>query len=131
MKVIGLFREINHGCDPSLQTIHNESGVLSDDEAKLISKYLRNGIPVIDIMGASIDPLDQSIVMPGGPSLVSDGDWVWRQDLAYFVEKYKVRLPKDFVIYALKKGTVSVDGDLIMARSIAVREAYEAGMKGK
>ena len=131
MKVIGLFRELNRGCGSFLKMIHNEREFLSDNEAKVISEYLRSGIPVIDIMEASIDPFDQSIVMPGGPSLISDGDWVWRQDLAYFVEKYKVRLPKDFVFYALKRGTVSADGNAIVDQSRAVREAYEAGMKGE
>ncbi|MGV9280248.1 hypothetical protein [Streptomyces sp. NPDC003730] len=49
-------------------------------------------------MGAQADVLD-----PGGPILVSagslltDGAWLWRDDLAYYVAEYHLALPGDFV----------------------------------
>ncbi|OON72773.1 hypothetical protein GBW32_32095 [Streptomyces tsukubensis] len=42
-----------------------------------------------------LDPLGP--VLPGAGSLRTDGDWIWRADLAHYVEKYHLMLPVDFL----------------------------------
>ena len=36
-------------------------------------------------------------------TLMTDGKYEWRSDIAYYVEKYNLRLSKDFEDYVLKK----------------------------
>ena len=86
MKVVGLFRELDREMSPSLGSIHDLRGKLSPDAASLVKEYLQQGTPIFDVMGVSADPLDEKFVFSGGPSLLSDGFWVWRSDLYYFVE---------------------------------------------
>ncbi len=52
---------------------------------------------MIDIMEAVSDPLDPDRVLPGGSSVMTDGSWFWRRDLAYFVRQYRVYVPDEFV----------------------------------
>jgi hypothetical protein len=42
------------------------------------------------------DPLDSSHV-EGGLALLTDGRWVWPNTLVYFVERYAVDLPGEFL----------------------------------
>ncbi|WP_253191439.1 hypothetical protein [Streptomyces sp. M1013] len=37
-------------------------------------------------------------------SLLTDGAWLWRDDLAYYVAKYHLVLPSDFVARARELG---------------------------
>ena len=36
-------------------------------------------------------------------TFMTDGKYEWRSDIAYYVEKYNLRLSKDFEDYVLKK----------------------------
>ncbi|WP_394779531.1 hypothetical protein [Undibacterium sp.] len=97
MKVVGLYRELIVGNNRSLESIRSVINQLSSEQSEIIVRYLKAGIPVFDVMEASIDPFDSRTRISGGPSLVSDGHWVWRRDLAHFVEKYRIGLPPDFI----------------------------------
>ncbi|MGW4545355.1 hypothetical protein ACWEN4_03135 [Streptomyces violaceorubidus] len=37
-------------------------------------------------------------------SLLTDGVWLWRDDLAYYVDRYHLALPGDFVAYVGELG---------------------------
>ncbi|MFE4702008.1 hypothetical protein ACFRIC_33565 [Streptomyces sp. NPDC056738] len=69
------------------------------DEAAVLG-YLRGGAGIWSETSAGADVLD-----PGGPvmtgigSLYTDGSWVWRQDLAYYLGTYHVSLPPDFLAH--------------------------------
>lgn len=51
-------------------------------------------------MGSQTDVLD-----PDGPTLVgngslhTDGTWLWREGLSYYVAKYHLALPREFVAH--------------------------------
>lgn len=47
-------------------------------------------------MESTPDPLDKAVHVRGGPSLLTDGEWFWRHDLARYVRRYQVRLPGAF-----------------------------------
>ncbi|MCT7325480.1 hypothetical protein [Ralstonia mojiangensis] len=130
MKVVGLFRELSGSANQTIQTIHDVVGGLPWDNVPAVVTYLQSGVPVFDVMEASVDPFDKSVQIPGGPSLISDGFWIWRNDLAYFVEKYRVGLPEEFILHALHCGVASVDRLLIAGEWEKILEEYELAEKG-
>jgi hypothetical protein len=68
----------------------------SPDEQELIS-YLERGIPLIDIMEAGQDVISGDGYIAGCSSLLSDGTWIWRLDLPYYLSRYHLRLDSEFV----------------------------------
>jgi hypothetical protein len=66
----------------------------------LILEYLESGHAIFDMMGLDPDLLDDAISLPGGASLLTDGTWVWRDDLIHHVRRYPLHLPGDFVAAA-------------------------------
>lgn len=124
MKAVGVFRELEPGHDESLPSIKAAAGFLTPNDANLIAAYLENGETVFDVMKANADPFDPSISLPGGPSLVTDGLWVWRLDLAYFVRKYRVELSRDFVSHAVGHPALSQDRQSLRAAWKEVLDTY-------
>lgn len=61
-----------------------------------VVRYLRKGIVILDVMERLPDVLDGSPVEATG-SLVTDGTWYWREDLAHYVEKYDLALDARFL----------------------------------
>ena len=129
MKVVGVFHELGRGIDKSVQSIHSVVGKLSNEKAVSVAEYLRSGIPVFDVMESTIDPFDNSVCIDGGPSLLSDGEWIWRSDLAYFVEKYKVALPDEFIVCALTNKRVNKEPSSVVARWEEIVAAYDLATK--
>jgi hypothetical protein len=97
MNKIGNYKELSHGDrqGPYLKDCCRENGEI--DEAKII-EYLNNG-EVLSISPCIVkDVLNPDIVI-GTLEYKSDGMWEWSNDLAYYVEKYHVVLPKEFITH--------------------------------
>jgi hypothetical protein len=45
------------------------------------------------------DVLDSESTVPLLAHLFTDGEYLWRVDLAYYVEKYHLQLPDDFLTH--------------------------------
>lgn len=104
MKPVMLFSELEPD-KKNLPKLKECTNILSADLSKEVADYLENGIVAIDVMERVKDPLrregeaeltDSSLLI-GGSSLWTDGEWYWRQDLAYFVRNYRVRIPREFI----------------------------------
>ncbi len=93
-KWLGRFREIS-GCsdDPP---ITDAVGVISEDKASAVGAYLRSGLGLIDVMEILPDVIDGSLIRESA-SILGDGNWIWRADLAHYVEKYCVGLDPYFL----------------------------------
>lgn len=99
VRTVGFFTELAPGwgfpAEGSITDAVRDFGVA--DESRVVS-YLRGGAWIWAEMGAERDVLD-----PEGPTLVSagslctDGAWVWREDLSYYLATYHLALPDDFV----------------------------------
>lgn len=95
LKKVGFFRELPHGMPdaPLVATLISEAA--QNNEGKII-EYLNNGILFIATTGFVED-----VLMPGRficcPHILTDGIWAWPADFAYYVEKYHVKLPIEFV----------------------------------
>jgi hypothetical protein len=99
MKCLGFYRELD-AVGPN--RIYGEfilavSGRGSIDSIDSVTKYLKSGYPVLDVMESTPDPLRPGHYVRGGASILTDGHWVWRFDLAYYVREHAVKLPEEFL----------------------------------
>ncbi|CAM5475052.1 hypothetical protein STENM327S_08287 [Streptomyces tendae] len=99
VRAVGFFDELSPGWGfPTDGTIEDAVRSSADNDERRLVAYLRRGSAIWSETGAQADVLD-----PEGPTLVSagslltDGVWLWRDDLAYYVDKYHLVLPGDFV----------------------------------
>jgi hypothetical protein len=98
LRRVGFFREFypDHPALPWMRDQMHTKRTRSESE---IVAYLRAGHMLVGIMEWSADyfdgaPFDDA---SGCSSLLTDGTWVWRQDLAHYVERYHLELPTDFI----------------------------------
>jgi hypothetical protein len=99
IRPVGFFSELSPGW------VLAESGSIKDavrfsagpDESRILD-YLRNGTAIWSEMSAGPDVLDPDAPdLTGVGSLFTDGTWLWREDLPYYVAKHHVSLPDEFV----------------------------------
>ncbi len=103
LKQVGFFRELPHG-DPCAISLIDSKGGLSDEVAKRAAGYLGLGALFVASPGLTIDVLSESKEVIGGLGVLTDGVWAWPSDLGFYVEKYKVGLPVEFLKYMESKG---------------------------
>jgi hypothetical protein len=70
------------------------------DEPRILS-YIRAGYRTIAGAGCfhMTDPVNPELVAPFASTLHTDGTYVWPGNLGYFVEKYHVELPAEFIAH--------------------------------
>ncbi|BDI29296.1 hypothetical protein CCAX7_13470 [Capsulimonas corticalis] len=62
-----------------------------------IVNYLENGIPLIVCPGPASDLIEPKNGIIGTRHILTDGVWMWRSDLQYYVRKYHLVLPAEFI----------------------------------
>ncbi|WP_020474852.1 hypothetical protein [Zavarzinella formosa] len=82
----------------------------------VIAEYLRSGVRLHSCLGFSHccfrnGPPDEEM----GSADLTDGIWVWPEGLPVYVERYAVRLPKDFCLHARRQQQVSVTPEQLEA----------------
>lgn len=99
IRPVGFFSELSPGWGLT------ETGSIKDavrpsgepDENRIL-EYFRSGTGIWSEMSAGPDVLDpDGPDMPGIGSMYTDGTWIWREDLRYYVATYHVSLPDEFV----------------------------------
>lgn len=95
LKRLGFFRELRHG-DPNGPSLKALLGTKPNYEPDLVIRYLRSGVLRIGSPGVSKDVLDPTGKVIGAPNILTDGTWAWPEDLAYYIERYRIELPQDF-----------------------------------
>ena len=61
--------------------------------------YLRAGVPFMLIAGVTRDWLSEDQKVIGPPHVLTDGKWSWTADVSYYLERYGLSLPEDFVTH--------------------------------
>ena len=84
----------------NLQEILSENP--APDEAQIVI-YLKNGIGLAGCGGVRSDILNPSLEVHLGADIYTDGVWAWPEYLAYYVEKYHARIPKEFLDHMKSK----------------------------
>ncbi|MFF6785620.1 hypothetical protein [Streptomyces sp. NPDC012510] len=123
MRFIGFYRQLE---DRTVSTYTEEiplpdSGALSYPLHDL-TQYLLSGHPVLDVTELTADVIGDAFRVPGGSSVLTDGSFVWRLDLASYVRHYSIALPEDFLSFAEAHGyqVPSVERELLLDISLQV-----------
>lgn len=99
IRPVGFFTELSPGWglpeDGSIKDAVRSSG--EPDERRILG-YLRSGTEIWSEMSAGPDVLaPEAPNMTGIGSLITDGTWLWRDDLPYYIARYHVSLPDRFL----------------------------------
>lgn len=103
MRTLGLFRELDSRRpdvfrESLVEAVQSSPGEHEDK----IAIYLDSGVPVVDIMESTPDVIGGEAYVSGGSSVLTDGIWVWRQDLSYYVRNYHLALDRDFLTHVVE-----------------------------
>ena len=111
LKNVGFFSDLPHGSSSEVTLASAVQSHAEEYEQALVD-YLHQGLTLIACPGVAVDILAGGSEMSDAPHIVTDGTWAWPGDLPYYVQRYHVRLPMDFVAHAQRSGwTVSQDID--------------------
>ncbi len=92
--MVGRFLEFGDGED--MPSVMDAVGVLDDESRNLVAAYLDAGTSISAVPGFEHDVFDGSVV-PLTRSHQTDGVYIWRHELAYYVRRYGIGLSADFV----------------------------------
>ncbi len=107
-KKVGFYQEFSYDgqSDPSIKDAVRQT---ADYEKGRILNYLRSA-PLLSVApGLSRDVIDPLHPIIGTMSIRTDGVWKWPEDLAYYIEKYNLFLPKEFIEHMVSKGFIPPD----------------------
>ena len=96
MKFVGFFVELVGDLARGV-SIHDEPGGSRDYERGWLVAYLTAGVKIAATMGSAADPFNPQVFLTGVGSPLTDGEWIWPEELAYLVEQYNVALPEEFL----------------------------------
>lgn len=105
LKKVGFFRELRHGDEDGASLKELINHISQKNESKIIS-YLNQGKLFITCLGINRDVLDRSSPFISPPHILTDGFWTWPNDLPYYIEKYHVRLPDEFISHMQSKNWI-------------------------
>jgi hypothetical protein len=110
LKPVVRFKEFPFGTvtDPSMREFMAPEPWEDQDQ---VVAYLRSGLILAYPMGADLmdwfdrpnraNPLIEGQCL-GGVTPLTDGEWFWPAGLVYFIEKYNVRVPQEFLEHAAR-----------------------------
>ncbi|UQU67841.1 hypothetical protein COUCH_16860 [Couchioplanes caeruleus] len=103
VKTAGMFVELGQGLHPAPpQSIRDHIAPAPLPDADRVVAYLEGGHPLIDMMDLENDALDPQRQVLNGSSILTDGEWLWRQDFAYYVRRHNVAVP-DRMLAAIRE----------------------------
>ncbi len=101
LRHVGFFQELRHGpCDgPRLLDSIRTTAQADEDQ---MTRYLNGGLILFASPGVVEDVLEPGKVI-ATPSVLTDGSWAWPEDLAYYVGRYHIELPEEFVSHVRQR----------------------------
>ncbi|MBC7270788.1 MAG: hypothetical protein H5T76_19110 [Streptomyces sp.] len=105
MRLIGFYQEMDTKYDPAWggPVPAPDSGTGKYPVTELLG-YLTSGYPILDVTELTSDVINGAFRVPGGSSVLTDGEFVWRVDLAKYVEHYRIDLPQEFLTAVQRRG---------------------------
>jgi hypothetical protein len=95
---VGFAQELSYG-DRSGGSLRDLVGGFSDPNLDDVVRYLKSGHPVAIAPGISRDVLSDDQEIIGAVGVFHDGTYMWPRDLPYYVEKYRLALPNEFLAH--------------------------------
>lgn len=112
MKILGHYEELwlerASTSDGKLQDLTRETREPDEDR---IVQYLRDGEELFSAVGTVGDILGSDERILGGDSVFTDGEWIWRGDLCFYLSRYHVRLSEEFLTRVREHGYTLPDVD--------------------
>ncbi|MGA4727703.1 hypothetical protein ACPB67_09820 [Micromonospora taraxaci] len=98
LKVAGMFREFGpvRSAEPQPSIFDSVTAEELPDLNQVVT-YLNSGHVLIDVMDVVDDAFDSTRQVMNGSTVMTDGDWLWRKDLAYYVRRHRVAVPEAFL----------------------------------
>jgi hypothetical protein len=126
MRPIGQYREFD-GWLGAAESIRDDIRPAIDPVLqRRATFYLASGARVLSVMGTRPDVIDAENVYLS-ESLLSDGEWFWRADLAHYMIKYGLALEDDFLTTAKRnRWTAPVLSDQELLDASEAIQAYLA-----
>ncbi|MGW4244227.1 hypothetical protein [Nocardia sp. NPDC004722] len=125
LKPVGIYREMFSRVRDELPTLRKSGLSYEIEDRNLVAAYMKAGTPIFDVMGSSTDLLDPAKSIHSGPSLVSDGEWIWRLDSIHYLENYAVEIPAEFLAHVRSRNYQPSGGvDVADPRFDAAISAY-------
>lgn len=89
-----------------------------------LAGYLASGHPLLDVTELTTDVIGGAFRVPGGSSVLTDGAFVWRADLAEYVGHHRIALPEDFLRAARENGfrVPPADHEVLLPLSVEVSD---------
>ncbi|WP_341715817.1 hypothetical protein QQG74_17375 [Micromonospora sp. FIMYZ51] len=98
LRTAGMFVEFGpvRSTDPQPSIFDSVADAELPDLAQVVG-YLNSGYVLIDVMDVADDPFDAGQQVLNGATVLTDGDWLWRKDFAYYVRRHRVTVPEQFL----------------------------------
>ncbi|MFD0884583.1 hypothetical protein ACFQ08_08455 [Streptosporangium algeriense] len=98
MRILGFYEELWPArAEGSLGTIRDFVRDIPEPDEENVIRYLVGGHELFSVMGVNKDVLGSDYEILAGDSIMSDGEWVWRKGLWFYLSRYHVELPEDFL----------------------------------
>jgi len=112
------FRELGGAASaPSLKDARSLAPLPDRTE---VVKYLSSAPLFVACPGLEGDVLDPSVQTAGPLHILTDGEWEWPAVLAYYVQKYNIGLPQDFLDHIRARNCVPPSYEEIDYNSISL-----------
>ncbi|MFF4454579.1 hypothetical protein [Streptomyces goshikiensis] len=98
MKILGFHREFwAGGPGPAYGNVSDFVRESAEPDEPEIIEYLDSGYEILSFMGSVKDVLGSGERILGGDNIFTDGEWVWRGDLSFYVVTYHLSIPIGFL----------------------------------
>lgn len=125
LKTAGMFVEFGpvRSSEPQASIVDHVTSEELPDLGQVLG-YLNAGHVLIDVMDIADDPFEPTRQIMNGSTVLTDGDWLWRKDFAYFVRRHRVAVPEDFLALIRERNYVVPDRDVaeLTACSLQARQ---------
>ena len=112
---IGFFAEMRHAESGDGLLAEAVDG-LDEQLVETVASYLESGATLVATGTMVDDVLDPARTRVARLEIATDGEWVWPRDAAYYVRRYRVALPREFVDLAVARGgeAPTLDDEVLM-----------------
>ncbi len=98
MRTAGMFAELSQARYPTpTPKIRDNVATAPLTDADAVMAYLDAGHVLIDIMDIEDDPFNPAQQILNGSTMITDGEWLWRQDFTYYIRYHDVAVPPEFL----------------------------------
>jgi hypothetical protein len=111
LRRVGFFVELPYGIGDA-GSITDSVGKLQEENIEKIVSYLKDGSICTIAFGTSEDVMSTEHEILCSTLTRTDGQYYWPNDLSYYVKKYHVGLPQDFLDHMRKNNWTIPDVDM-------------------